>query len=144
MGEPSYDRSEWPLLRIRMPAAGLSPSELDAHLEVLRALFSNGERFAFIIDARGAKPLEARQRQALGRLLKGSFVRDPLVVAGIGVVLSSALERGILTAVTWAAGRTYPMRAFATPEEAASWLRALLAPTSPRERSHSPRSPEVR
>jgi hypothetical protein len=49
----------------------------------------------------------------------------------MGIVLASAVERGVLTAILWAAGRTYPQRTFADPAQAAVWLRGLLSePTS--------------
>lgn len=127
MAAPSYDTSEWPLLWVTMHKDGLTDPEVDAHVRFLEQKLQAGQRFALLIDARQSRPLSPRGRQAIGQLLRRSFQRDPRVIAGIGVVLSSAIERGVLTAITWAAGRTYPQRAFATPMEAADWLLAQLA-----------------
>lgn len=123
---PSYDESEWPIFRVIMPKSGMNERELEAHLRSIERLFLRSERFALLIDARGAKPLDAKQRQALAGLLRRCFERYPQLLVGLGFVLSSALERGILTAISWAAGRTYPKRTFRTPDEAALWLRAAL------------------
>lgn len=136
MAAPSYDTSEWPLLRVTMPRDGLTDSEVDAHVAYLEQTLQAGQRFALLIDARRSQPLSARGRQAIGKLLSRSFQRHPFVLAGIGVVLSSAIERGVLTAISWAAGRTYPQRSFATPEEAAAWLLGQL--TVPPGRSIAP------
>lgn len=127
MTAPSYDTSQWPLLRVTMPRDGSTEAEFDAHVRFIEQKLHAGQRFALLIDARQARPLDARSRQALGQMLRRSFQRDPLVLAGLGVVLSSAIERGVLTAILWAAGRTYPQRTFATPVEAARWLQERLA-----------------
>jgi hypothetical protein len=123
---PLYDRSHWPLFRVTMPKAGLDDRELEQHLQTVERAFLDGQRFALLIDARGAKPLLPKQRILLGRMLQRCFQRDPHVLAGLAVVLTSAIERGVLTAITWAAGRTYPLRTFETPEAAVSWLQAAL------------------
>jgi hypothetical protein len=132
MTAPSYDASQWPIFRVTMPKDGATDNELNAHVMSIEGRLQKGERFALLIDARNAKPLDARGRQALGQMLRRAFQRDPHVLAGLGVVLSSAVERGVLTAIIWAAGRTYPQRTFAEPAEAATWLRTMLAAPDPR------------
>jgi hypothetical protein len=114
------------MLCVTMPRGGMSKQEFDAHLAYVEGLLLKGERFALLVDARGAQPLQALQRQALAGLLQRSFERDPLLLAGLGFVLGSAVERGILTAIFWAAGPSYPRQTFRTPEEAAEWLLGAL------------------
>jgi hypothetical protein len=47
-------------------------------------------------------------------------------MVGMAVVMSSAIERGVFTAITWAAGSTFPSRAFSAPEDAERWLLEAL------------------
>jgi hypothetical protein len=114
-----------------MPKDGSTESEFTEHVRFIEQQLLAGERFGLIIDARSAKPPDAKGRQALGQMLRRCHQRDPHVLAGMGIVLASAVERGVLTAILWAAGRTYPQRTFADPAQAAVWLRGLLSePTS--------------
>lgn len=126
MASPIYDRSQWPIFQARMPAQAMSEQEFAAHIEELTRVLMTDERVALLVDARGAPPLNAKQRAAVAAVHRRAFERDPDVLVGIAVVLSTALERGIMTAIVWAARTTFPTHAFATPELARVWLREQL------------------
>lgn len=123
---PNVDTSQWPLCRISMPASPLSPAQFEQHLDSIEALFFRGEPFGLLIDARGGSPPSARQRQDIGRRMKRWAQRHPARMVGLALVLKSAIERGVFTAVSWASSKTFPMRAFALPGEAEGWLREQL------------------
>lgn len=124
MAAPIYDKGQWPIFQARMPAQAMSELEFAAHVEQLTRVLMSDERVALLVDARGAPPLNAKQRAAVAAVHRRAFERDPNVLVGIAVVLSTALERGIMTAITWAARTTFPTHAFATPELALAWLHA--------------------
>jgi hypothetical protein len=128
---PINDTSAWPLCRISMPRVAMTATEFEQHLQYIGNLFRRSEPFGLLIDARGGAPPSARERQAIGQRMREWFERSPRGMVGMAVVLSSAIERGVFTAITWAAGKTYPSRAFGTPEEAERWLRAALDQRSP-------------
>jgi hypothetical protein len=123
---PINDLSGWPLCRVTMPRTAMAPAEFDQHLEDIADLFRRSQPFGLLLDARGAAPPSARERQEIGRRMREWYARSPRGMVGMAVVLSSAIERGVFTAITWAAGATFPSRAFRTPEEAEHWLRSAL------------------
>jgi hypothetical protein len=109
-----------------MAPAAMTPTEFQDHLDVLTRLFDRAAPFAILIDCRGASPPSARERQKIGACMR-QWQRDhPGQLVGLGIVLSSAIERGVFTAITWAAGPGFPSRAFGAPEDAEAWLLAEL------------------
>jgi hypothetical protein len=72
----------------------------------------------------GAPPPAARERQAIAARYR-AWRRDyPTLLAGLAIVLTSAIERGVFTAIIWAVGQGFPARAFGTLADAEAWLRA--------------------
>lgn len=126
MPAPSYDDSEWPLFRIRLSRFAMSEEEFLAYLKTVDDLFLRGERFALVIDARDAPVHTPRERQEIARHMRASHARYPYRLAAMGVVMSSAVQRGIFTAINWLAGPTYPIRPFRAMRDAEVWLRQML------------------
>ena len=126
MAGPSYDESEWPQFRACMPETALSDREFAAWLERLDCLFRRGERFALALDVREAPLPTATQRQEVAQLLRAWYARNPHRMAAQAIVMKSALQRGILTAILWLSGPTYQTRAFSASVEAEAWLRKML------------------
>jgi hypothetical protein len=114
-----------------MASAAMTPVEFQDHLDSLSHLFARATPFAILIDCRGASPPSARERQTIGARMRRWHQDHPGQLVGLGVVLSSAIERGVFTAISWAAGKGSPARAFATPQDAEAWLLAELARRSP-------------
>lgn len=126
MAVPVYDTSRWPIFQARMPGEAMLEHEFAAHVERLTRVLATEKRVGLLIDARDAHPLNAKQRAAIAAVHRQAFERDPNVLAGVAVVLSSALERGIMTAIVWAVRTTFPIHAFAAPETALQWLQECL------------------
>ena len=53
----------------------------------------------------------------------------PGVLLGVGVVLSSALQRGIFKAMAWLISTPRPAVSFSEMEPALTWARHLVAPS---------------
>lgn len=121
MAAPSYDDSAWPLFRVHLSPKPMNTAEFEHYLGSIDDLFLRGDRFAVVIDARDAPPHTPAERQEIARRMRASYGRYPHRLAAMGIVLTSALQRGIFTAITWIAGQTHPVRAFQTPEEAEVW-----------------------
>jgi hypothetical protein len=125
MAATLYDDSQWPLVRIRLPAA-LDTAELVVSLDYIDALFLRGERFAVLIDVRDAPPLTAPQRKLVAERSDAMYARYPTRLAGMALILSSAIQRGVVTAIQWLVKGGFPTRVFARLVDAEIWLRAQL------------------
>lgn len=126
MVAPRSDESAWPVFRVRMPKEPMSDEELVAHLDQIEALCRRRESFALLVDVREAPGMSANHRRLVAARLRALSRREPALLVAIGVVLGSTVQRGVFTALQWLVGHTPPARAFATPEEATSWLRDAL------------------
>lgn len=126
MPEPSYDDSEWPLFRVCLPKMAMSESEFLAYLTHMDELFLRGDPFAVVLDVRDAPPPTPKERQEIARRIRASHARYPARLVAMGIVMSSALERGIFTAINWLAGPAYPLRSFVTTGDAEAWLQQML------------------
>jgi hypothetical protein len=126
------DTSQWPLCRVSLPSVAMTPAELAACLDTLESFFARATPLTILIDTRGAPPPSARERQAIAARYR-AWQRDyPSQLAGLAVVLTSAIERGVFTAIIWAVGHSFPARAFGTPADAEAWLQAALQERSER------------
>jgi hypothetical protein len=119
---PTYDASEWPLFVVRMPPVALSPEGFQLHLNACREPFRRLEPFAMLINMGQHPPLPATQRKAVSDAMKADNKRYPGVQMGLAIVVRSAFERGIITAISWVASPPYPFAAFGKELEAAEWL----------------------
>lgn len=128
---PSYDGTRWPLFRIRLPPTALSEEQFEDFLQRIDALFLRGEQFAVVIDARGAPPPTPRERQEIGKRVRLAYGRYPTRLLAMALVLDSALQRGIFTAINWISGPAYPSRAFDAPGAAEAWLLEMLGARAP-------------
>lgn len=125
--KPHIDKSEWPVLLVHWPAE-LNFSDLDLHFEEITALATKGEKIAIVIDMTWSGTPSASQRQYAAKRLKETYARAGRNIAGTAHVITSALVRGVLTAVYWLSPPPFQMTVVATRAEAIDWARRLLAP----------------
>jgi hypothetical protein len=131
MAAAIYDGSQWPLFRVRLPKEGMSEEEFRHYLDTVDALFLRKECFVLVIDARVAPLHTPKERQEVAERVRFSYEHYPRGMAAMAILLETALQRGIFTAITWLSPRTFPVRAFATQAKAESWLREALGTRAP-------------
>jgi hypothetical protein len=129
--QPTYHDGTWPLFRIDLPPAAMTPVEFESYLDRVDHLFLRRERFAILIDARKAPVHTANERKQCAERMRRSFQLYPTLLAAMGIVLSTPVQRGVFTAINWLAGSTFPTRAFGSQMEAAAWLLEMLKGTAP-------------
>ncbi len=101
-------------------------SEIDQVLAELETQLRSGERYVLIFDlSHGAMP-NAVQRQKLAAHVRDNEQHIRRSVRSIGVVLTSPLVRGIVTAIFWISPPPVPYRFFTTRAEAANWAQSLV------------------
>jgi hypothetical protein len=123
---PSYDDSQWPIFVAKMPPNRLSTDEFAAHLDGLRQPFRRGEPFGVLIIMGDHPPLSPTQRKAAADAMKADWERHPGLLRAKAIVIRSAVERGVVTAVNWLAKPPYPFASFETESIARTWLLAQL------------------
>lgn len=93
---------------------------------VARMQLAHRERvkFGILVDGRDSTPPGAKERQGMGRFMEDNAALMSATVYGQVIVLSNALQRGVLTAILWI--RPFPMPHYVTgsPEDGVAWLEA--------------------
>ena len=131
-----FDDTAWPLLYVRFPSKPLSDEGFEYFIERYTAVVERRIPFATILDSRGlTTAITAHQRK---RLTEWFDVTGDLAGEhhfGIAPLISNALIRGALKAVTWVKPIPVPIRPFGSIADAAPWIREIFAeqkiPTTP-------------
>jgi hypothetical protein len=123
-----FDDNAWPLLYVRFPSKPLSDEGFEYFIERYTAMVERRIGFATIVDSRGpTTAITAHQRKLLTDWFEitGELARE--YHFGIAVLISNALIRGALKAVTWVAPVPVPITPFGSIVEAAPWIREIFA-----------------
>jgi hypothetical protein len=122
----TVDEGQWPIIIVRY-AETVDESEFDALLacidEKLERAAREGRKIGLIYDNRSnyrASP-RVRSKQAAWMKKRAALMRGQLV--GVAFVFTSALVRGVLTAVLWLTDMPMPHLVASTMAEAEDWVR---------------------
>lgn len=119
------EEGEWPLVTVRWEGA-VADARLNAFLARMDAWLARGDRFALLIDSRGAAGMSPEQRSRLiGHMKQRAGQTSKLLVQAI--VLDSLLQRTLFYGVNLIFPNPFPSRVFAEPEPARAWLLQTLA-----------------
>jgi hypothetical protein len=119
----TYDISGWPVLLVTMSPAPMNSAEFERYLEKLGSYFQRG-RLGLVIDVRNAGGLTASQRRSIANWLDRIVERYPERLACMGIVMSSAAQRGIFKAISWLIKAPFERAAFSELEPAKKWAYA--------------------
>lgn len=86
-----------------------------------------GLRVALLVDGSNSNGVSARQRQMMAEFNDAHASLLASHCLGQGLALTSAIQRGVLTAMLWLRKPPAPLKAFATRAEASQWLDLLEA-----------------
>ncbi|MEI8256553.1 MAG: hypothetical protein WCJ30_12845 [Deltaproteobacteria bacterium] len=121
------DMGEWPVVLLRPPTT-ISDGDLSAFLDWFQAMRAKRpEPIALIQDLTAQQQMSTAQRKLITDRMRSG--QTPYL--GLGLVFSSPVLRGVLTAILWFKARDYPVKTFRTVEEGLAWARSLAAATSP-------------
>ena len=123
-----FEENAWPLLYVRFPSKPLSDEGFEYFIERYTAVVERRIPFATILDSRGlTTAITANQRK---RLTEWFDVTGDLAGEhhfGIAVLISNALIRGALKAVTWVKPIPVPVKPFGSIADADTWVRDIFA-----------------
>jgi hypothetical protein len=103
--------------------------EYDSYHDVLRkrmlAARAARIKLGIMVDGRSSTPPGAKERKRMAEFLEENEALLAETVAGQVIVLSNALQRGVLTAILWV--RPFPMPHYlaSSREEGMAWLATL-------------------
>jgi hypothetical protein len=121
-----------------MPRQSMSNSELARYLERQNEFASRGDPFVLVVDVRCAPHLVPDQRRMVAEALDGLAEKFPNMLRGNAVVLSNAVQRGIVKVLSWLTKRPFPMESFSDVEAAVAWgTRLVSQPNPPPRRAFS-------
>ncbi len=109
-----------------VPPPTIGPGVIEELLAELETQVRCGVRYVLIFDLTHAAIPNALQRQKLAAHVRDNEQDIRRSVRSVGVVLTSPLVRGIVTAIFWVSPPPMPYRFFATRAEAASWAQVLV------------------
>lgn len=104
-----------------VPPSKLSDPDLDSILEALRGHLALAIPYVLIFDLTRAGLPNALQRQRLSSHVRDHSEAIRRSVRGIGVLLTSPVVRGMVTAIFWVAPPPVPHRLFSARAEAIAW-----------------------
>lgn len=121
MGVPEFDQSDWPVVRVAFDLE-LKPDEVQSYLQRCAEVLGRRERVGLLIDARRAAIPDAKTRARFAEFFAEQSPLTRRYVAGMAVVLTTAMGRGVVTALSWMQGPTFPVKSFEFEDAARRWL----------------------
>lgn len=110
-------------------SGSFTDAELDAALEDMKrrlvAARAQGKKLAFVSVSAPDSAMTSRQRSRAAEWIK---IENQLMLdacACQAVVVPSAVQRGVLTAILWMTTYPVPIKAFSSEDEAEAWARTF-------------------
>ena len=94
-------------------------------LSSMRGAKQSGVKIGIVVDGRNSQPPGAKERRRMAQFLEDHSALLAETVSGQAIVLSNALQRGVLTAILWVRPFPMPHLVCATPAEGLAWVRSL-------------------
>jgi hypothetical protein len=116
----------FPLVRI-VVRGGATDDDYRELFTRMNMVMDRGERFVCLAEAQGAGFPSATQRRIINEWYPSLKARVNQLSVGQGLVLTTALQRGAITALSWIMRPDVPMAAFETRADALAWCRDRLA-----------------
>ncbi len=126
----NFDESAWPVVSVTWGAGEASDDDVASLLARLAKLLERKQRFGVVLDSRQGKGVNAKQRQMFATF---QTVNNPLLkqYMPMALVLATAFQRGLLTAVNWLQPPANEQKVFSEPGPAFAWIRERLEVTQP-------------
>jgi len=117
------DLGSFPLLEIASPnVAHYDHVSIPTFFDCVDQGLARKTRFAVLHDARAIPRVDDVRRQEFMELLDPRRPEVVKYVAAYAAIVSSPLERGLITAFMWFIKLPFPIRLFANADEARIWL----------------------
>lgn len=125
------DDRDFPLVRMRVVGEddGQLP-DLESAMSAAMALFAQGKPCVLVHDLRHAHP-DAVRRKKIKEWIASVPVEKRRLIKAYALVVHSAVQRGIVTALLWFfAHPLVPIQVFGDEASAVAWAREFLPPSA--------------
>jgi len=122
------DLDYFPLVWI-INSEGTTDADYEEMLRRITQVIDRGERFVNLVEGRGIPFPSASQRKRIADWLPPVKEKMQRLSLGTGMVMTNALQRGAITALTWIMRPDVPMVPFETRATALDWCRGRLVET---------------
>jgi hypothetical protein len=113
-----------------VPPPNLTDDDVASVLAGLEAQLAGDTRYVLFFDFTHAGMPNAMQRQTIAAQMRRNTEKIRRRVRGIGLVLSSPVARGMVTAIFWITPPPVTYRIVATRPEAIAWADSLVEATT--------------
>lgn len=121
-----FDDSKDPLIVIRFSGEPIPLDEWSSLFTRMERLIVRGQPFGVLVDARRGLGASAAHRKLAADFIKRNDAGLRRHCRGVVTVSSSALVRGVITAIQWIAPPPFPDRVDSQIEPALRWLEQQL------------------
>jgi len=119
-----HDTSDWPIARVRF-SPDYTREDTLAHLDWVKSILPQG-RFGLVYDLRGVRAISAMERLDFVGFLRSNRLGLRLNCRGVGIVGASQVHRGVVRALDWTGGFSFPLAYFSGHPAAERWLHRQL------------------
>ena len=122
-----YNESDWPIFRVFAPAEAVTDSEFEEHLNRLARVLQRKEPHVLSIQLAAASWLSMERRDRIRVHTNGLKSLADVYQVGIAVVVPSAIQRAMASALLWMARPACPSAVFSDVAAADAWSLERLA-----------------
>ena len=128
-GVVQLDDSQWPVFIVTTPPE-IDDAELEAFLEEYSvAIKKRKERYGLVLDVSRTKKMNPVQRKKLVGVMEQNKEFNARYCACCAMVFSSAILRGVLTAIFWFHKPPHPTKVYTTRQDAIDWAKLMVQTT---------------
>ena len=120
------DKSQWPIVIVRYIGQP-SDEAWDAHNAELSELMHNCRPFGVVADCTRTSPFPPKKRGEIADWLRAEIPAIEDWIAGVALYFTTAVQRGLLTAILWMVDVPVEMKVVANEEEALEHVRECLS-----------------
>jgi hypothetical protein len=134
--QPTFDESRWPIVVVTPPTRPLEGAAFEKYLADVQTYYERGQAFGLVFDIRRSPPMNASQRRRISEEIDRAARDYPNLRVVQGIVIASAVQRGIVSAITWLTKQPTPTAVFAEVDAAVAWAqKELRAPPASNQRT---------
>jgi hypothetical protein len=138
-----YDESQSPIVRIVVPSPPASDSEFERLLAWHRTELERRRPFAVVFELATGAGVSVERRERIRRHTRQHEAAFREYQCALGVVVGSAYQRALASAVLWIAKPPSPARIFLERESALDWARSRMAAPRPLDALGATLGPEA-